>query len=384
MSQSQYGGRPTIHATASSPRPSAQGLLDQVIAATAHSGFDADAWHVMNERDNALIADEVLAGSGSSKFVYNFAIAGTTVTGISVIGARHLAAAYGGIKHRMIASTLKRGALFIFTTYPADGNAMSVRVEKIEELRDEPDYYSALIEITDVKKGNTVQNEATEFRLEKRRDGSYYERPHFQKIAQAKAFRNGVLSVIPQDVQLAWKEEMLKLHKDDIITESVISQKRAGVLRFSAAKGLSIDRHAVEALTLDQIAGLADAARGGDLALFIGAAGALGLMAVREAGEAETPHDPETGEIIDEKPKAAGKGKGKAPPDGKGKVALTPREPQRAPQPADEPPPPEDEPPPADQEVLPPEPQREQPKAAAKPASADPGPAPADDEDMFT
>ena len=48
-------------------------------------GFDVDAWHVMEERDDALIADEILNGPGSSKFVYNFEIMpGTKAAGFVV------------------------------------------------------------------------------------------------------------------------------------------------------------------------------------------------------------------------------------------------------------------------------------------------------------
>ena len=312
--------RPSIPAAVTtSTRPPASGLLDQVISNTAASGFDPEAWHVINDRDNALIADEVLNGSGSSKFVYQFNLAGTNVTGISVVGARHLASSYGGIKHRMIASTLKRGSLFTFTSYPSDGSPMRVSAQVIPELADEDDFYSALVEITDVKKGNAVQVEHSETRQEKRRDGSRYDRPHYQKIAQAKAYRNGVLSVIPQDVQLEWKEQMLRLGKSDVVTKSVIAEKRAGVLQFAAAKGIPVDRHAIESLTMDQIAGLSEAARTKDAAQFTNAAAALGIVQGAQAEEAaqeapapaakparsrtrrtEPAHDPETGEIASE------------------------------------------------------------------------------------
>lgn len=332
--------RPSIQpAVTTSTRPSASGLLDQVISNTAATGFDPEAWHVINDRDNALIADEVLNGSGSSKFVYQFNLAGTNVTGISVVGARHLASSYGGIRHRLIASTLKRGSLFTFTSYPSDGSPMRVSAQVIPELADEDDFYSALIEITDVKKGNAIQVEHSETRQEKRRDGSRYDRPHYQKIAQAKAYRNGVLSVIPQDVQLEWKEQMLRLGKSDIVTKSVIAEKRAGVLQFAAAKGIAVNRHAVEDLTMDQIAGLAEAARTKDAAQFTNAAVALGLIegasgeAADEPAKAdasrsaepkadqprrstrstrtraeperdESAHDPETGEIEQQQPEA--------------------------------------------------------------------------------
>ena len=79
-------------------------------------------------------------GAGSSKFVYSFKIAGEgEVSGISVIGARHLASHYGGIKHRMVASVRKVGELFTFTSYPAPGMGMSVSVQVLPELGDQAD-----------------------------------------------------------------------------------------------------------------------------------------------------------------------------------------------------------------------------------------------------
>jgi hypothetical protein len=93
-----------------SPRQVA--TLDAVRQVTG-GGFDVDAWHVMEERDNALVADEILHGPGSSTFVYQFEIKGTAVAGISVIGARHLANHYKGLKHRLVAAQQKTGALFV-------------------------------------------------------------------------------------------------------------------------------------------------------------------------------------------------------------------------------------------------------------------------------
>jgi hypothetical protein len=70
---------------------------------------------------------------------------------------------------------------------------------------------------------------------------------------------------------------MLKLKKTETITASVLDEKRSNVLRFAAQRAIALDRHAVEALTLDQIAGLGDAAREGQLPAFVEAARALGL-----------------------------------------------------------------------------------------------------------
>ena len=297
----------------------------------AGSGFDADAWHVLDKRDDSLIEQEILSGAGSSKFVYQFSLQGTNVAGVSVVGARHLAYHYGGLRHRMIASTEKRGALFTFITYPADGGGMRVETSYLHDLADETDFYSCLIELEDVKKGNRIQVEKRETRTERRKDGSVFERPHFQVIAQSKAYRNAVLALVPQDVQLQWKELQLKLGKAEIVTASVADEKRGNVLRYAAGKGLAVNRVALEALTLDQVAGLGDAAREGDAA-FRRSALALNILTVHDAVE-----------VAGEPP---------APPaEPKARQARQPR--QAAPEPAPAPPPPppppappRDEPPP--------------------------------------
>jgi hypothetical protein len=329
---SEYASQPSpARPVAVGAHPAATGqsrLLEQVIASTAATGFDAEAFHALEKRDESLIEQEILSGAGSSKFVYQFTIKGTEVSGISVVGARHLAYAYGGIRHRMIASAEKRGALFVYTTYPHDGGSMRVDTSYVHDLADEGDYYMCIVEMTDMKKGNSIQIEKREFRTETTRDGRTYERPHFQGIAQAKAFRNGVLSLVPQDVQLKWKQEQMRLGKNEVVTASVADEKRGGVLRYAASKGLAVNRQALEALTLDQIAGLGEAARADGVAAFQRAALALGVMTAAE------PAAPPS-----EAPAAS------APPvDPK---SRQPRQPRQAapepPPPAREPPPPEDD-----------------------------------------
>ena len=92
----------------------------EAVRTVTGGGFDVEAWYVMDQRDNALIADEVLHGPGSTSFVYRFDITpGKEVTGISVIGARHLANHYQGLKHRIVASEEKRGATIEFKAYPS-------------------------------------------------------------------------------------------------------------------------------------------------------------------------------------------------------------------------------------------------------------------------
>lgn len=284
--------RPSIAAPATYTRPSATQLLDLVISNTAAGGFDVDAYHVMDRRDDNLISQEIINGASSGKFVYSFTISGKQVSGVSVVGARHLAYEYGGLRCTVLSSVEKTGNLWLFRTFPSSGT-FEVRPERFRELEDEPDFYEIMLEISDIKTGNSIQVTKRESRQEKTRDGRLYDRPHYRTIAEAKAFRNGILSLLPQDVILKFKARNLPLADQKIdIGEDVISEKRAGVLQFAAAKGLPLDRHVVEDLTMDQIAGLAEAARTKDVAQFTNAATALGLLSAPDASDAATDERP--------------------------------------------------------------------------------------------
>jgi len=262
----------------------------EAVRSVTGGGFDPDVWHVMDQRDNELIEQEILHGSGSSKFVYSFQMADRTqVTGISVIGARHLAFHYKGLKHRLVASLQKTGDLLVVTSYPAPNVPMNLSCSIINELRDEPDFYEAVCEVEDVKTGNAIQMQRRENRFEQRRGGGQFERLHHSTIAQSKAYRNSVLALIPQDVQIRWKAEMLKLERNEEITQDVMGEKRANVLRFAAQKGIPLDRHALEQLTFEQIEGLGAAAREGALPAFVNSARALGL----EIGDGEVAEPPQ-------------------------------------------------------------------------------------------
>jgi hypothetical protein len=290
---------------------------------SAGGTFDLDVLHVMDERDNSLIADEVLSGAGSDRFVYHFSINGTEVSGISVVGARHLANHYHGLRHRLVGYVQKIGSLFEYRAFPSDGFAGDIQPRVLHELADQPDYYSIVCEVTDIKTGNSVQVECREERVGYSRDGSPYDKPNYQKIAQSKAYRNAVLSLIPQDVQLRWKAEMLKIKKGADITASVIDEKRRNVLRFAAQHGLALERRAVEHLGLDQITGLGDAARVSEAA-FVNSARSLGL-GVEQGRERE----PEigTGETTAAAPLAArrrGRPPGSARRDGRESAGPTP------------------------------------------------------------
>jgi hypothetical protein len=347
------------------PREMARGgnknrLFDMV---SDRTNFDVDVWHVMDKRDDALIEDEILNGAQSSKFLYVMegmkGDDGKPVSGVSVIGARHLAAAYGGIKHRIVASVQKTGSLHVFKSYPSQYQPMHVTAESIFSLSDEPDYYEVLIEITDVKTGNSLMVEKREERFGRRRDGSTFDRPNYAVIAQSKAFRNGVLAIVPQDILVRWKLELLKLDKNkDLIIDGVRDEKIAGMIAFAVKNSLPIDRQRVDELTLDQISGLQSAAMQ-SLPAFVNAATVVGLLVpaledgagtvaakssakatqtqkksaapqgnampqtdpndpgptdMRGAPAAQSGHDPETGEV-DKAPTRATRTSNAAPPE---------------------------------------------------------------------
>lgn len=236
-------------------------------AQTDDGGFNLEAYHAMDERDTALIADEVIYGTLSKQFVYSFSLGGrgarNRAEGVSVVGARQLMIHYGGIHHRIIASVEKRGSLFIFTSYPGKGRSLGVQVQVIPELAGDEDFYKVLIEIEDIKKGNSIQVEKTETRFGVTSDGDRYEKQHLQAVAQSKALRNAILDLVPQDIVEMFLTECLRLGDNVDVAASIIAGKRAGVLRYAAANGLMIDRMGIANLTHEQIGGLKDAAQVG-------------------------------------------------------------------------------------------------------------------------
>ena len=265
-------------------RSTSSRLMDEVLQRTMETGFDPEAWYVMDQRDTRLIQDEIMGGPRSSKFVYDFSIAGAKVRGISVIGARELASYYGRIRHRLVSSTRKVGALFVFTTYPHEGITSSMQTVLLPELKNEPDGYEAVCEVEDVHTGNRMM--AAKFQsqwewIEGKREGEqgrHRENAHFATIAQSKAQRNAILMIVPQSIQLEWMEKMSDLGKNVVITSGVLEEKRDGVLRYGASQGIPIDRDVLGTLLLEQIMGLSEAARTKDKDTFLAAAIALRLV----------------------------------------------------------------------------------------------------------
>jgi len=262
-----------------------ESTLDGLLARPMRgAAFDLDAWHAMQERDSALIADSVLNGYVGKEYVYTFKIGGTQVTGISVVGARALAAEYKGIKARLVSAIDKTGPLFIMRTF----DPPSMQIQHIPELAEQIDFYEVVLEITDIKTGNSIQTRKRESKFERTSKGGTFERNHYDVIAESKAFRNGVLAIIPQDVVSKFEEKALKAGESgNLVTRS---ERIAGVLKFAAAKGIALDRQHAEKLTTAQISGLGDAARE-SLEAFIRAATSAGLIAGAPA-TVETPPAP--------------------------------------------------------------------------------------------
>ncbi|HEY0205265.1 MAG TPA: hypothetical protein VGC15_14070 [Acetobacteraceae bacterium] len=260
--------------------------LDTLRAASKPAGgFNLDAWHAMDDRDMALVADELMHGAMSSAFVYSFTGEdGQPATGISVAGARHLAAHYGGIKHRIVLTVDKRGPRSTLMTQPHGDTPAACKVVYEAEWNGEPDWYRCTVEVTDVKKGNTVQVTIEESSVGRRRDGSTFPKAHYPTIAESKAYRNAVLALIPQDVTMAFKVKALALGRSEDLTADVIGDKRDQVIAYATSRAILIDRKAVQGLSFAQIAGLADAARTGGLDTFHASLAALGLLQLPDSG----------------------------------------------------------------------------------------------------
>lgn len=313
MTSHQTADRPAVVAA---PTPSRKAsILDQAIAETMARRFDVDAYHVMNRADDGLVTDEIMNGAKSAVFIYDFKISGTTVQGISVVGAAHLASEYGGIKHRIIATIEKRNGMLISTSYPQDGQPMKMQADTARGFEDDDDFFKAVVEVTNIKNGNSVQMEKTETLHGTKSDGGTFIRPHFDVIAQSKAYRNAVLRVIPQDVQRRFMAECLKQGKSKDIGADVLDQKRRGIIAFTAKHGIPVTREAVYALGMDQIEGLGQAAASGDgaKAAFVQACIGLGLIAgdgtaTQEQGQQTGKQTTETKPKTTREPKKAAAG----------------------------------------------------------------------------
>ena len=152
---------------------------------------------------------------------------------------------------------------------------LNVQANIIPQLVDEDDFYEVVIEITDIKTGNSIQVRKKETKTEKRQNGSSYARPHYDVIAESKAYRNGVLSIIPQSVIKEFEARALRSGNSS--GEKTIDQLREGAIAFGVKNGISIDRQELGSLTYAEIYGLGSAAGNGARA-FREAAESLGIV----------------------------------------------------------------------------------------------------------
>lgn len=250
--------------------------------------FDAEAYHVMQQRDEQLIEDELLNGASSKAFVYDFSITGTRVTGVSVVGARQLASEYGGIKARIVATVEKRGALFIFRSF----EPLNIETRTLHDLATEADYYECVMQVDDIKTGNSIQVRKSEAKTEARsqaKGGGTYERPNYSVICESKAYRNGVLAVLPQSVIQAFKAKHLAAGNSS--NEQTLGQRRAGAIAFAAKHGIALDREVMQSLTMAELDGLGGAVAMG-IDAFLKAGRALGLIEGEQTGEVQPPAQP--------------------------------------------------------------------------------------------
>lgn len=233
--------------------------------------MDEDMLRVISVRDEALVADEIMSGS-SGAFSYSFRMPGQSkpVTGISVVGARHLAVKYKFLQHRLVCSISKRDRMMTVTTYPHRGQPMKVEVHVLDELATVDDYYTVMIEMKDLQTGLVQQTEKTEARFKKRNtkneDSSkseatnskggkpgYFENEHFETIAQAKAFRNGVIHILPQDVVQDFLAQSINAGSNQDLTQDYLEHARRGLLEFCTLKGIRAKKAAIWRLDLAQI-----------------------------------------------------------------------------------------------------------------------------------
>lgn len=226
-----------------------------------HAPFSLEAYHAMERRDVALIADELEHGATSKAFVYSFQMDGKTVSGVSVIGARHLVAAYGGVKHRIVGTLDKRAARCTMMTFPYGDTPMAVQIIDRKEWEEVDDWFRVIVEMVDIKTGNSIQVSHEECAMEFRKDKTKFRRPHYTKIAESKAYRNAALALMPQDIVQQFKQAALDARSTIDLTPDLIQDRRDGVLTHATAKGISVDRQAINRLSFAQIDGLVTAVK---------------------------------------------------------------------------------------------------------------------------
>ena len=234
--------------------------------------FSSEAWHAMSERDNQLIADSILHGYAGEEYIYSFNVNGSPVEGVSVIGARELAAQYGGIQARLQSSADKAGSLIVTKSY---GATLAVDTRIIPQIEDDDDWYECVIEVSDIKTGNSITIRKKEFKSGTRKDGTKFPREHYDTIAESKAYRNGVLAIIPQSTIKKFKEKCRQAGRvgEELTRDQILD----GLLAWSAKHQVSVDRKALQKLTYNELRALGANTKEGQ-AVFRAAAAAAGVL----------------------------------------------------------------------------------------------------------
>jgi hypothetical protein len=95
------------------------------------------------------------------------------------------------------------------------------------------------------------------------RSGDLYEKPHYTTIAESKAYRNAILSLIPKDVQEVFKQECIKAGESVDMTKNLMEEKRKNCLNYALNKGILIDSNKLNKLTWDELNELSGIAKEG-------------------------------------------------------------------------------------------------------------------------
>lgn len=246
--------------------------------------FDKERHYVLAERDRKAITEAIIYGAVDTDWVYRLP-GRSGAEGISVVGARQLAALYKGLRHRILFSVEKRGPLWTITNYPTDRREGSVLFQiQPPGTEDVPDFYKVLVEVEDIKTGNSLQDEKTELRVNFDREGKPYDNAHYATIAQAKAARNAVEHILPQDFVRRFVDNALGL-KDEAggkpesraFAMSAIEEAHRKIAAYAVSYSIAIDTMKLDKLDMATVEGLRMAA-GTGIDQFRDALGTLGLV----------------------------------------------------------------------------------------------------------
>jgi hypothetical protein len=135
--------------------------------------LDTDAFLQMDSRDEAQIVRELM-GEYIDEYVYSFDAGGKKVVGVSWAGIEEASRQYGGIKVRIV------------------------------ERNENDEHIECIIEATDSRTGSVRLGIACQAKVEKLRDGKTRPDPFARQKVMAKAQRNAIRALLPQQLLKAW------------------------------------------------------------------------------------------------------------------------------------------------------------------------------------